>query len=104
MRLSPDAVEEVRVAARLHDVGNVAVRDDVLLKPGALSADELDHLRDHVRVGVVTLRQLGFMDRIVSYVGDHTSTGTAPVIQTVGREGTSPSEAGSLPPPRYSMR
>jgi putative two-component system response regulator len=71
LRLSPDVVEEVCSAARLHDVGNVAVRDDVLLKPGKLSVEELDHLQDHVRVGVEMLRPLGFMERVVSYVGDH---------------------------------
>ena len=40
MGLAPDVVEDVRIAGRLHDVGNIGIRDDVLSKPGALNPDE----------------------------------------------------------------
>lgn len=44
-------VELIRRAAPLHDVGNVAVPDAILLKPGPLTADELEQMKVHTIVG-----------------------------------------------------
>jgi cyclic di-GMP phosphodiesterase len=71
MGLAPDVVEDVRIAGRLHDVGNIGVRDDVLNKPGPLTPDELEHVRDHVRMGVEILMPLAHIERAVIFVGDH---------------------------------
>jgi putative two-component system response regulator len=38
--LDPDTVENVRVAGRLHDVGQIGIRESVLNKPGPLTTDE----------------------------------------------------------------
>lgn len=40
-------LDEVRLGAALHDVGKVAIRPDVLEKPGALDASELEQIRAH---------------------------------------------------------
>jgi len=71
LRLSPDVVEDVRIAGRLHDVGNIGIREDVLNKPGALNPEEIAHVRDHVRVGVEILMPLRHIERAVVFVGDH---------------------------------
>jgi putative two-component system response regulator len=71
MGLAPDVVEDVRIAGRLHDVGNIAIRDDVLNKPGALNAEEFAHVKDHVRIGVEILTPLRHIERAVVFVGDH---------------------------------
>jgi HD-GYP domain-containing protein (c-di-GMP phosphodiesterase class II) len=42
---------ELHRAARLHDVGKVALLPDVLQHPDALSAVQLDHIRQHPRIG-----------------------------------------------------
>ncbi len=49
--LPAEAVGDLRLAGLLHDVGKVGVRDEVLLKPGALTPEEHEHLRTHVVVG-----------------------------------------------------
>lgn len=69
--LGPDVVEDLRVAALLHDIGNVGVRAEVVHKATALTPDELAHVREHVRIGVEILRPLSFAERVVSFVGDH---------------------------------
>lgn len=46
----PD-IEQLRLAAVLHDIGKIGVRDSVLLKEGRLTADELAHMREHPIVG-----------------------------------------------------
>lgn len=71
MGLAADVVEDVRVAGRLHDVGNIAIREDVLNKPGALNPDEFAHIREHVRLGVEILLPMRHIERAVTFVGDH---------------------------------
>lgn len=71
MGLAPDVVEDVRLAGRLHDVGNIGIRDDVLSKPGALNAEEYAHVRDHVRLGVEILSPLRHIERAIVFIGDH---------------------------------
>ena len=48
-------LDVLRVAAGLHDVGNVAVPDLVLLKPGPLDAAEREIMQLHVSVGAELL-------------------------------------------------
>jgi putative nucleotidyltransferase with HDIG domain len=49
--LPADAVERVRVGALLHDIGKIGVPDDVLRKPGRLTADEFALVREHPSIG-----------------------------------------------------
>jgi response regulator RpfG family c-di-GMP phosphodiesterase len=71
MGLAPDVVEDIRIAGRLHDVGNVGIREDLLNKPGSLSPEEFEHVKDHVRIGVEILMPLRHIERAVIFVGDH---------------------------------
>jgi putative two-component system response regulator len=43
--------EELRLAARLHDVGKVGVPDDILQKPGPLSDAEFEVMKTHTTIG-----------------------------------------------------
>jgi len=49
--LDPQEVEDLGVAGLLHDVGKVAVSDEILNKPGALSKDEMRVVRSHPVAG-----------------------------------------------------
>ncbi|MGI8580350.1 MAG: bifunctional diguanylate cyclase/phosphohydrolase [Solirubrobacteraceae bacterium] len=49
--LDEEHVERVRLAGIVHDVGKIAVPDAILLKPGALSAEEWAELRKHPETG-----------------------------------------------------
>ncbi len=53
--MSPGAVETVRHAAPLHDVGKLGIPDEVLLKPGKLDADEMAIMRSHAVLGAKIL-------------------------------------------------
>ncbi len=44
-------VEHVRIAAELHDVGKVAIPDEILLKPGPLDAGEWRFMERHTLIG-----------------------------------------------------
>ncbi len=46
---------QLRLAARLHDIGKVAVPDAILLKPGPLTPDEFAVMRTHTTIGAEIL-------------------------------------------------
>ena len=46
-----DALERLRLAGLLHDVGKIGVADAILQKPAALAANEQDEMREHVSIG-----------------------------------------------------
>ncbi|HEU4565932.1 MAG TPA: HD domain-containing phosphohydrolase [Gemmatimonadaceae bacterium] len=71
MGFDPDEVEAVRLAGRLHDVGKIGIREEVLNKPGALTPEEFDHVKDHVRVGMEILAPLKQLGVVLDYVHDH---------------------------------
>jgi len=49
--LEGEALDHVRVAAELHDVGKVAIPDAILNKPGPLDDDEWAFMRRHTLIG-----------------------------------------------------
>ncbi|HSE81546.1 MAG TPA: diguanylate cyclase [Gaiellaceae bacterium] len=57
--LDAEEVELVRLAGSLHDLGKLAIPEEILRKPGALSDAELLVLRRHPQIGFRMLRSLG---------------------------------------------
>ena len=56
LELSEEQRDIIEVAALLHDIGKIGVPDSVLLKPGALTSDEVALMDQHRRIGVDILR------------------------------------------------
>lgn len=48
---SPEWCEQLRLAARLHDIGRVVVPDSVLRKTGPLTVDEYEMMKSHTSMG-----------------------------------------------------
>jgi diguanylate cyclase (GGDEF)-like protein/putative nucleotidyltransferase with HDIG domain len=70
MGLDDAATAQVQAAALLHDIGKVAVPDDILNKPGALTDEQWQRMRDHTVIGERILRAipgLGNVARIVRH-------------------------------------
>jgi putative two-component system response regulator len=51
-------IENIFHASPLHDVGKVAIRDNILLKPGKLTLDELEVMKNHSAFGAQTLEEV----------------------------------------------
>jgi HD-GYP domain-containing protein (c-di-GMP phosphodiesterase class II) len=58
LRLNPTEVGDLYLAGLLHDVGKIGIRDSVLQKTEALSADEQKHIQEHVTIGYAILADL----------------------------------------------
>ncbi len=56
--LPEQEVERIRVASLLHDIGKVAVPEQILEKPGPLTTDEWQSVVQHPRVGQVIIDQV----------------------------------------------
>jgi response regulator RpfG family c-di-GMP phosphodiesterase len=71
MQLDVDTVEAVRLAGRLCDVGKIGTRESVLNKPGALTPEEFEHVKDHVRVSMEILAPLHHLGAALEFIQDH---------------------------------
>ena len=58
LALSPEEVEQVRIAAQLHDVGKIGIDDRILKKPDALSTDEFTIMKEHTTRGANIVREI----------------------------------------------
>jgi putative two-component system response regulator len=71
MGLDADLVEHVRLSGRLHDIGKIGIREDILNKPGALTAEEYAHVQEHVRIGMEILAPLSHIPEALEFIHDH---------------------------------
>ncbi len=69
--LSDEEIEMVRTAGRLHDIGKIGIREEVLNKQGPLTNDEYEHVKQHVLVGSQVLAPLVHLRDVISYVRNH---------------------------------
>ena len=71
LELPARLVDAVHLAGRLHDVGKIGIREEVLNKPGRLTEQEFAHIRDHVRIGIEILAPLQHLGIVLEFVHDH---------------------------------
>lgn len=64
-------IEEIRLAALLHDIGKVGITEAILNKNGPLDPDEWDQMKQHVDYGATILEKVKGMDRIRAMVRHH---------------------------------
>ena len=65
--LESGEIEEIALAAILHDVGNIAVPDAILNKPGRLTAEEFEIMKTHTTQGAAMLEQIPQLQKHRSY-------------------------------------
>ncbi len=69
--LSPEQRTALRMAAYLHDIGKIGVKEEILLKPGRLTDDEMAQMRHHPLIGANILKPVGFPWPITPIVRHH---------------------------------
>jgi putative nucleotidyltransferase with HDIG domain len=60
---SAEELNILNFAGPLHDIGKIGIRDDILLKPGRLSTEEFEKIKEHPIIGANMLSQLGLWDQ-----------------------------------------
>ncbi|MCK4547398.1 MAG: HDOD domain-containing protein [Candidatus Eisenbacteria sp.] len=57
--------DRLRLAALLHDIGKIGIRDDVLLKPGSLTNEEYGTIKKHPVLGAEIIKVSGALDHVI---------------------------------------
>ena len=60
MGLDSDRVEGIRLGAMVHDIGKIQVPSEILSKPGRLSTNEFELIKDHCLIGYNILKDIEF--------------------------------------------
>jgi two-component system, cell cycle response regulator len=68
LELAPHELQDLALAAELHDVGKLAIPDSILLKPGALTEEEWPFIFRHTLVGERILSAAPSLTRIARLV------------------------------------
>ncbi|HQI03735.1 MAG TPA: response regulator [bacterium] len=71
MGLTTFELDKLEIAANLHDIGKIGVRDDILLKPGRLSDEEYAKIQEHAVIGAEILRPLNSLNDVVPLILFH---------------------------------
>lgn len=64
-------LEQVVLAAQLHDIGKIGVDSHYLDKNGPLSAEEWLSVKQHVEIGGRILAETGFLEHLIPFVTSH---------------------------------
>ncbi|MHB8072987.1 HD-GYP domain-containing protein [Desulfosporosinus fructosivorans] len=71
LELSGEEIKQLHIGALLHDIGKIGIRDDILLKPCALTEDEYCQLKKHPEIGSKILEPASALDCIIPIVLHH---------------------------------
>ncbi|QDT04402.1 Cyclic di-GMP phosphodiesterase response regulator RpfG [Rubripirellula lacrimiformis] len=66
-----DGVARIRMAGILHDIGKIGVQDSVLCKPGRLTEDEFEQIKQHPVLGYEILKGIRPFRKILPAVRHH---------------------------------
>lgn len=71
MGISPAEIKVIARGAFLHDIGKMAIPDEILRKPGKLSPEEQEIMREHCSRGYQMLRKIPFLAEAAEIVFTH---------------------------------
>jgi HD-GYP domain-containing protein (c-di-GMP phosphodiesterase class II) len=55
---SPKAIERIKAAARLHDIGKIGISDEILNREGPLNEEEKELIESHPALGVSIIKNV----------------------------------------------
>ena len=67
--ISNNFIDDIGLAAPLHDIGSLTISDRILLKRGKLTADEMTVMRTHAEIGARTLTEVYRHNEFSRYLG-----------------------------------
>lgn len=71
MNLPDGEIQELKTVGLLHDIGKVAIHENILNKPSKLTHEEWEELKRHPEIGYRILSSVNYMAEIAEYVLAH---------------------------------
>jgi HD-GYP domain-containing protein (c-di-GMP phosphodiesterase class II) len=69
--LPADQLKSLERGALLHDIGKIAISDDILLKPGKLNKEEWLAMREHPDIGARMIEGIPFLQDAIPVIRYH---------------------------------
>lgn len=69
--LPPKRVENLKIAAILHDIGKIGIDESILNKPGRLTDEEFDKIKQHPEIGVKIIKDIHFLKDVYGIILSH---------------------------------
>ncbi len=69
--LSSDKLNTLEIAALFHDVGKIGIPDQILNKPGKLTIEEFNKIKEHPSIGVDILKTIEFLEKTFPMILHH---------------------------------
>lgn len=69
--LSTEQIKAVRRGGILHDIGKIAIHDNLLLKPGPLTPDEFEVMKQHTVIGERICKPLKSLNGVLPIIRSH---------------------------------
>jgi putative nucleotidyltransferase with HDIG domain len=101
--VKPSDLLHVRRGSMLHDIGKVAIPDQILFKPGPLAQEEWEIMRKHPTIAVELLSPVSYLEPALEIPHWHMKNGMARAIPTVFVRKISHLRPGSLRLPTSTM-
>lgn len=71
MDLGTEEIRNLRLAGMLHDIGKIAIPDNILLKPAGLTMTEFADIKTHPQKGEELLKPITFLEEIIPHIKQH---------------------------------
>ncbi len=71
MKISPDDARWIQIGTPLHDIGKIGISDEILRKPGRLTAQEFAVMQTHTTLGSEYLSTIPELHPIIPIVRNH---------------------------------
>ena len=71
LEVDRETLEQLRIAARLHDIGKIGIPDEILLCRGSLDNTDWDTMRRHPVIGAEIISALRLPGRVTEFVRGH---------------------------------
>jgi putative nucleotidyltransferase with HDIG domain len=71
LNLPAETIHQIRVGGLLHDVGKIGVPDSILTKPGRLSNDEFEKMKEHPSTGAQIMGKVRMLQEELPALAEH---------------------------------
>jgi len=71
MACEEEELDILEFAGQLHDIGKIGIRDDILLKPGRLTSEEYEKIKEHPAIGADIVGKLGLWNQEQKIIRHH---------------------------------
>lgn len=71
LNLPPQEIRDIEIAAGLHDIGKIGIAENILNKPGVLSPEEFQEVKNHSMLGTRAIEGIKKLENVARIIKHH---------------------------------